>query len=50
MEEEFKEVYYNLYCKKCVHEKTSEDDDPCYECLAQPFNTYSHKPINFKEK
>ena len=48
---DYKEVYFNKYCKKCEHKKVSESDPngECWECLESPVNTDSHKPINFKE-
>lgn len=46
----YKEVYYNDYCKNCEYQTKSEKDDPCYECLDEPVNVYSHKPVNYKEK
>lgn len=45
-----KEVYFDKYCSTCKHEKVSEQDDPCYDCLNHFTNTYSHKPINWEEK
>jgi len=50
MSNHYKEVYYNQYCKTCKHEKESDADDPCDECLDTPVNVDSHKPINFEEK
>ena len=50
MEEVYKEVYFNEYCTLCKYEKTSEEEDPCHECLNNPVNVYSHKPVNWKEK
>lgn len=50
MENEFKEVRFDLYCNHCVHEKTYSGDDPCDECLATPKNKYSMRPVNFKER
>ena len=46
-----KEVYYDKYCPKCEHKDVSESDPngKCWDCLDQPFNQDSHKPINFKE-
>ena len=41
----FKEVRFDLYCSQCKEEKTKETDDPCNECLAEPINQYSNKPI-----
>ena len=48
--EESKEVYFHQYCKTCKYEKKSEEEDPCYECLDNPVNSYSHKPVNWEEK
>ena len=45
-----KEVYFDQYCSKCKHKEKKEDEDPCYACLAEPVNTYSHKPVYFTEK
>lgn len=32
MEDIYKEVYFDKYCKNCTYEKTAEKDEPCYEC------------------
>lgn len=45
-----KEVYFGDYCKTCKYEKVSEQDDPCYDCLNNPVNEDSHKPIRWEEK
>lgn len=50
MEDIYKEVYFEEYCKRCQHEKKKEDDSPCDECLSEPSNLYSHKPVRYKEK
>jgi len=44
-----KEVYFDQYCPACEYKDLSEDSTPCDDCLNNPVNTYSHKPINFKE-
>ena len=49
-EDEYKEVYFDEYCKTCKHEKCVGYETPCEECLDNPVNLYSHKPINYKEK
>lgn len=46
----FKEVYFDKYCRTCEYEKTKDVDDPCNECLDNPYHLYSHKPVNYKEK
>jgi hypothetical protein len=45
-----KEVLFSKYCRSCKHEKCKETDEPCNECLSEPTNLYSHKPINWEEK
>ena len=50
MEDQYKEVYFNEYCEKCKNKDVQEDKDPCNECLTNPVNVNSHKPVNFKEK
>ena len=50
MEDCYKEVYFGEYCNKCKYNDRSEGEDPCYECLENPVNLYSHKPVKFKEK
>lgn len=47
---EYKEVYFHQYCKQCKHWEKLEIDEPCCECLEEPINQYSHKPVKFKEK
>lgn len=46
----YKEVYFNEFCKTCEHSGCQEHEDPCYECLNEPVNLYSHKPVKYKEK
>lgn len=50
MEDIYKEVYFDQYCKTCKYEETAEEEDPCYECLDEPVNLYSHKPVNYEER
>ena len=45
-----KEVYFDQYCSTCKHKNLSEDKDPCHECLNNPSNEDSHKPVNWEEK
>ena len=46
----YKEVYFEQYCKKCKNEKLTEFEEPCAECLSNPTNLNSHKPVNFDKK
>ena len=50
MYEDLMEVYFHKYCKTCVNKDVNEAEDPCDECLANPVNSCSHKPVNWKEK
>lgn len=43
-----KEVYFDQYCKTCKHWLLNDTEEPCNECLDNPTNTESHKPINYK--
>lgn len=47
---EDKEVYFEEYCKKCIHKDLEESEEPCDECLVIQTNLYSHKPICYREK
>lgn len=43
-----KEVYFDQYCKTCKHWLLNDADELCNECLDNPTNTESHKPVNYK--
>lgn len=43
-----KEVLFGAYCDRCKHKDLAEEEDPCYTCLATPYNEYSHKPVFFE--
>lgn len=47
---EYKEVRFDKYCKTCKHEKIKDTDEPCNECLDNPTNYASIKPVNYEEK
>lgn len=48
-----KEVYFHEYCKTCKYKDVKNTDDPdwhiCDECLSNPINLYSHKPVKYEE-
>lgn len=50
MQTEIKIVEFDKYCNLCKYEKTTEDGDPCNECLGNPTRPNSRKPVMFKEK
>lgn len=47
---EYKEVYYHQYCKLCKHKDVKDIEEPCNECLDNPINQHSHKPVKFEEE
>lgn len=49
MENEFKEVYFHQYCRTCEYCTQMEELEPCSECLKNPVNLNSHKPVKWKE-
>ena len=49
-DEGMKEVHFYEYCEKCEYNKLQDWEEPCNECLDNPTNLYSHKPVNFKSK
>lgn len=46
----YKEVYFDQYCNNCKYKDKLEKDDPCDECLTEPVNLYSHKPVKWEAK
>lgn len=47
MENNLKEVRFDIYCKKCKHQKLNESKDPCNECLDHGWNDETEKPVNY---
>lgn len=50
MEIKDKIVRFDKYCKDCEYYDLNEAYDPCNECLNNPSNQNSQKPVNFKKK
>lgn len=46
----YKEVYFHEYCKTCKHRKVANTEVPCDECLSEPLNWNSHKPVKYEKK
>ena len=44
-------VDYKTYCKKCKFKNCKDQDgeEPCNECLNNPVNLNSKKPIKYEE-
>lgn len=45
---ETKFVDFATWCSKCLHSTKNETCDPCNECMSEPVNEYSHKPVLFE--
>ena len=43
------EVNFQEWCPKCEHFKLAEHEDPCHDCLNEPVNDDSRKPVMFKD-
>ena len=46
----YKLVWFHIYCENCKHNRCKDTEEPCNECLSEPTNLFSHKPIKFEEK
>ena len=46
----YKEVYFHEYCKSCKYVKLNGTEELCAECLSEPLNWNSHKPVKYEEK
>lgn len=49
MEDNYKEVYFGEYCKTCKWRDNLESEDPCHDCLNEPVNLHSHKPVKYEK-
>lgn len=49
MEGDYKIVDFS-WCNKCKYKNIEDTEDPCYECLNEPVNIDSRKPVYFEDK
>lgn len=49
MEIVHKIVDFARYCERCKYWYTKPEDEPCNECLTNPTNVNSQKPVNYKQ-
>ena len=42
-------VQFHKYCDSCKHKDVKETDDLCHECLSEPINYASVKPIKYEK-
>ena len=50
MNDIYKEVRFDQYCKKCKHCNKKEDEEPCDECLEACMNEGTNRPRLWEEK
>ena len=48
--DEYLFVEFEKFCKTCKHKGKKESEQPCCECLDNPTNLNSHKPVRYEEK
>lgn len=48
MQTETKIVDFDKYCPKCKYYKTEVVEEPCNECMHNPTNINSRKPVMFE--
>lgn len=42
-------VEFGVWCPKCEHYEKKENESPCDECLLEPVNAYSRRPVHWKQ-
>lgn len=50
MENREKIVAFDIWCPKCKHREKKEEQEPCCDCLDEPMNIDSHKPVYWEER
>lgn len=50
MDEDYKEVDFETYCKTCKYSDLDEARDPCNECLEHGMNIQTSKPTEWEPK
>lgn len=46
----YKEVYFHEYCPTCEHRNVKNTEMPCDECLSEPLNLETHRPVKYEQK
>jgi len=50
MELRDKIVDFKKYCETCKYRDLYEGEDPCNDCLDNPVNEHSRKPVYWEER
>lgn len=43
-------VDFKKYCETCKYKDGGEFDGPCHECLSNPINTQTDRPVKYEKK
>ena len=49
MDEDYRMVDFDTYCKICRYCDKDALEDPCYDCLDEPINQFTDRPVNYTE-
>lgn len=49
LDSEYREVRYDIYCEQCKYKEEIDYESVCEECLDNPTNLYTDKPVKFEE-
>ena len=49
MDSNMKEVYFDQYCKTCLHKDVKDTERPCCDCLEECARQDSHKPARWEK-
>lgn len=50
MEYPEKFVEFDKFCETCKYKDIKQDEEPCNECLENPVNEHSIKPIKYEKQ
>lgn len=49
MDNDYRLVDFETYCKRCKYKDVKENKDPCCECLDYGANEHTDTPVYFEE-
>lgn len=49
-DENLRIVRFDIWCDKCQYKDLAENEAPCDECLENPVNDGTEKPVKYEER
>ena len=49
-DDEYKFVDFEKHCMTCKHQDLKGTEEPCNECVSEPVNYQSEKPVKWEER